>query len=132
MLKEKKNQLSRQVVVTIRSKSERLLTRIFEQGPIVIGRQPECDLVLDFPFLSRSHCQIQEESGHFFIVDLASRNGISHEGERVLRVSVLEKARVQIQDLTIEVQLLKNLAPLVTGEEAIETVVRAPNGAYKK
>lgn len=120
--------------MTIRSKGERLLTRIFEEGPVVIGRQPECDLVLDFPFLSRSHCQVQEESGHFFIVDLASRNGMSHDGERVLRAAILEKTKVQVEDLTIEVQLLKNLAPLVTGEEAIETVVRASGslGAYKK
>jgi phosphoserine phosphatase RsbU/P len=41
---------------------------------IVIGRAPECDIVLD-PFgVSRRHAEIKREGDSFFLVDLASRN----------------------------------------------------------
>jgi phosphoserine phosphatase RsbU/P len=41
---------------------------------IVIGRAPECDIVLD-PFgVSRRHAEIKREGSKFFLVDLGSRN----------------------------------------------------------
>ncbi len=41
----------------------------------VMGRSPECDLVLDVAAVSRRHIILTKENGHFFVKDLGSRNG---------------------------------------------------------
>lgn len=41
-----------------------------------VGRSPENDLVLDFPFMSKKHLKIElSEDGHFYVTDLNSTNG---------------------------------------------------------
>ena len=43
---------------------------------MVIGRAAECDLVLDDPLLSRTHCVVSaRENGDFYLEDLDSTNG---------------------------------------------------------
>src|SRR5262245_19203056 len=42
---------------------------------IVLGRHPECDIVLDVGAVSRQHAQIRRINGEYFIEDLHSRNG---------------------------------------------------------
>lgn len=45
-------------------------------GPsFVIGRDPECDLTINQPFLSRRHCQIVQRDGTYSLEDLKSLNG---------------------------------------------------------
>lgn len=59
-------------------------------GPgAVIGRNPECEVIVDQPSVSRQHARISEENGRFVIRDLNSRNGISVGGQ-VVRESLLE------------------------------------------
>jgi phosphoserine phosphatase RsbU/P len=41
---------------------------------IVIGRLPECSIVLDAPGVSRKHAQIRRQGGEFYLADLRSRN----------------------------------------------------------
>lgn len=43
--------------------------------PLVLGRDPECDLPLDDPGTSRQHIRISLENGHYTIQDLGSKNG---------------------------------------------------------
>ena len=40
----------------------------------VLGRHPECDIVLDAGALSRKHCQLTLEGQDYFVEDLKSRN----------------------------------------------------------
>lgn len=42
---------------------------------IVIGRHPDCSVVIDDPSVSRRHAQIVEKKGKFLLEDLKSRNG---------------------------------------------------------
>ncbi|MCH2181371.1 MAG: SpoIIE family protein phosphatase [Mariniblastus sp.] len=42
---------------------------------IVIGRHPECDIVIDDASVSRHHANISNDNGTFFVMDLESRNG---------------------------------------------------------
>src|SRR5687768_8441979 len=44
-------------------------------GPIVLGRHPECAVVIDVGAVSRHHAQVVYEGGRYFIEDLNSRNG---------------------------------------------------------
>ena len=41
----------------------------------VLGRSPECDVVLDVAAISRRHVILTEENSGFFVQDLGSRNG---------------------------------------------------------
>lgn len=51
--------------------------------PWVIGRNPDCDLRLDSPVISRRHCRLIERDGDVWVQDLASLNGTSLNGEPV-------------------------------------------------
>jgi adenylate cyclase len=49
---------------------------------ILIGRRPQCDIVLAFPNVSSQHCQMEIRNGFWFVQDLNSRNGIKVNGQR--------------------------------------------------
>ena len=49
----------------------------------VLGRSPDCDLVLDSPMVSRRHAELVQEEGEFRIRDLGSANGTFVDGLRV-------------------------------------------------
>jgi len=41
----------------------------------ILGRHPDCDIVIEVGAVSRNHCQAIREGNAYFIEDLASRNG---------------------------------------------------------
>ncbi len=49
----------------------------------VLGRSPDCDVVLEVAAVSRRHVILSEEAGQFFVKDLGSRNGTYINGARV-------------------------------------------------
>lgn len=49
----------------------------------VLGRHPNCQIVLDSPSVSRHHAQILESHGHFYLEDLRSRNRTYLNGNTV-------------------------------------------------
>jgi pSer/pThr/pTyr-binding forkhead associated (FHA) protein len=57
--------------------------------PVVIGRVPECDIMLADERVSRRHCEIRYWDGSFVIKNLKSQNGITVNGERI-EIAVLK------------------------------------------
>jgi Protein of unknown function (DUF3662)/FHA domain len=53
------------------------------ENPLVIGRLPECDIVLNDPNVSRRHAQIAREGTDIVVRDLGSTNGVKVGGKRV-------------------------------------------------
>jgi FHA domain len=56
---------------------------------ILIGRDPEADIAIDDPSMSRRHALIVRRRGRFYLRDLGSANGtyldgVLHNGERAL------------------------------------------------
>jgi len=49
----------------------------------VVGRSPDCDVVVDVAAVSRRHVILTDESGQFFVKDLGSRNGTYINSQRV-------------------------------------------------
>ena len=45
-----------------------------KKGTNVIGRNPECDIVLSIGAVSREHARIVWRNNHFYLEDLKSRN----------------------------------------------------------
>jgi hypothetical protein len=57
-------------------------------APLVIGRLPECAVVLDDTNISRRHAQVAMDDGAVIVTDLGSTNGTFVNGRRVTRATV--------------------------------------------
>jgi len=49
----------------------------------ILGRHPDCQVVIEVGAVSRQHCAVVEENGDYFIEDLKSRNGTFLNSEPV-------------------------------------------------
>ena len=68
-----------------------------ETGARLIGRAPECDVIIDDPLASRHHARITCDIGEALFEDLSSRNGSRINGAVVLEPKLLEHGdRIQI------------------------------------
>ena len=67
----------------------------------ILGRHPDCDIVLDVGAISRQHAQIERRDGQFVVEDLQSRNGTFVNGEAIQGPHVLKEGdRLKICDLS--------------------------------
>jgi len=108
-------------------------TVAFRGNTMVIGRDPQSDVHLDFPMISWHHARLTRESGGILVEDLGSRNGTFVGGFRVSG-KVLAKPGQEIGLGSYRFQLLEG-GELAQRQyqgnltiEAHEVVVNAPNG----
>lgn len=74
---------------------------------VIMGRHPNCEIVLDNVAVSRYHAQILESHGFFFLEDLHSRNGTQLNGTPIEgRTELHENDTICICD--IQMQFLLN------------------------
>lgn len=64
--------------------------------PLVIGRAPDCDVVIRDILLSRRHCTIEPMGDQWIIADLGSKNGTFVQGQPITRHLLSEGDVVQI------------------------------------
>lgn len=70
---------------------------------MVLGRHPDCDIVLDSAAVSRQHAAMLRVNGDYYVEDLGSRNGTFLNGQLVQGRQLLEHGdRLRICDLTLE------------------------------
>lgn len=55
------------------------------QGPVLVGRSPECSVSIRDVLMSRAHCQIEQDGEAWVISDLASKNGTRVYGQPITR-----------------------------------------------
>ncbi|MEK6247066.1 MAG: FHA domain-containing protein, partial [Planctomycetales bacterium] len=48
---------------------------LLDRPKMVMGRHPECEIVIDAGAVSRQHAQVIQEDGKYYVEDLGSRNG---------------------------------------------------------
>lgn len=53
-------------------------------GPLTIGRSPDCDITVKDILLSRKHCRIEQVDGQWIATDLHSKNGTLVDGQPVI------------------------------------------------
>ena len=71
----------------------------FDHGSYLIGRQENCDIVLPSSSVSRQHANIFVKEGRCYIEDLNSANGVTVDGQRVVKQRHLGTAsQVRIGD----------------------------------
>ena len=79
--------------------------RPLSHAPIEIGRDGENDVVLLDTSVSRRHARVEPAGGGYRIVDLDSRNGVLHKGERIKTLGVYSGCSVAIGAFTLEFEL---------------------------
>jgi serine phosphatase RsbU (regulator of sigma subunit)/pSer/pThr/pTyr-binding forkhead associated (FHA) protein len=62
-----------------------------ESDTNVLGRHPQCDIVLESAPVSRQHARISMRDGNYFLEDLNSRNGTYLNGKLVTKVQPLQE-----------------------------------------
>lgn len=104
----KKGPLSREIVIHVFLNGNFQYQKAFAEGPILIGRQPESDLILDQPYVSRNHFRIEEiQDSVFRITNLNSRNGVLIEGQFVDQAMVMDQMKINIEGVDLQIQLGK-------------------------
>jgi serine phosphatase RsbU (regulator of sigma subunit)/pSer/pThr/pTyr-binding forkhead associated (FHA) protein len=99
---------------------------------IVLGRDPECHVVIPMNSVSRRHAQILRTGGHYFIEDLQSRNGtyVNHQaiGQRT---ALKNNDRIRICDFlaTFHETAFPPLPPELAKGGDEEAEVEEPEGS---
>ncbi len=89
----------------------------------VIGRHPECAVVIDEAAVSRRHAQIVKQNGKYLLEDLKSRNG-TYLNRRMIHEAthLLNGDQIQICDTVFTFQLEQPLATVPTAKTQEEPV----------
>jgi pSer/pThr/pTyr-binding forkhead associated (FHA) protein len=72
------------VVLRLRSVDGGRVIDIY-QAEAILGRHSQADIRVAAPDVSRHHCRLRFESGHWYVEDLGSLNGTYVDGELVQR-----------------------------------------------
>lgn len=81
----------------------------FDGGSIVIGRHPDCDIIIDDASVSRRHAKIESDNGVYFIQDLESRNGTYLNSQAIHRSTRLfDGSEINICDVRFVFQVEEN------------------------
>lgn len=104
------------VLRTLKGSTPGQLLRLSESS--VLGRQPDCDIVLDAGAVSRQHARIVRSGADYFVEDLQSRNGTFVNGVRVEgRQKLSENDELKICDLLFSFHEDQRPEPVVQGKE---------------
>jgi len=76
-----------------------------DQRPIVIGRAPDCDLVLRDESVSRNHARITFTDGAWWIQDLGSKNGVKINTYRAARQRLRDGDRIDLGTMRVFVEI---------------------------
>lgn len=89
------------------------------QDTLMIGRHPECEIVVDLPVISQRHAQLNRDGDTYTIVDLGSTNGLMVAGEYVTQKRLQDGDVLHIsEELTLTYQVI----PQTEIAERVETL----------
>ena len=81
----------------------------FDDGKIVIGRHPDCDIIIDDASVSRRHARIEFLDGVYFVEDLDSRNGTLLNSQSVHKsMRLFDGSEIVICDVRFNFHLEEN------------------------
>ncbi|HZW29263.1 MAG TPA: SpoIIE family protein phosphatase [Isosphaeraceae bacterium] len=117
---------SQNIVPTLQVISGPLSGRLFtlDREVTVIGRNPECDLVLQPKSVSRKHAAIQRRNGGFLLKDIGSTRGTFVNGQRVTQPVVLQDGHtIQIGEVLLSFS--SRVVQISDGDDEQSTVYAA-------
>jgi pSer/pThr/pTyr-binding forkhead associated (FHA) protein len=102
-------------------------TREFSSGELILGRAPECQVVLKDFGISRQHAKLIADPGGVRIMDLGSKNGTKVNGALVTQAPLRDGDKVSLGSLEIQFGRTAE-AKVAFADEPIEasgTIVRS-------
>jgi pSer/pThr/pTyr-binding forkhead associated (FHA) protein len=75
--------------------------KVIAKSRFLIGRNQDCDLLVDDTIASREHAVLRETRGRFVLEDLKSRNGTLVNGKRISSVTLADGDEIRIGDCRI-------------------------------
>jgi hypothetical protein len=89
------------------SRDGKILNRFDLNGRVLIGRDPDNDLLLRSRQVSRYHAAIMATAeGHYYVADLNSANGVHVNGERIERCLLGDGDVLRIGQFELKVELV--------------------------
>lgn len=80
--------------------------QIAVHGPVIVGRNPGCDIVIGAGYVSGRHARFTLMGQNLFVEDLGSTNGTTVNGQRIFEpVALRDKDVVTIGDVALRVRL---------------------------
>src|SRR5690242_12524933 len=73
--------------------------------PAVLGRDPQCDVVINDHQISRQHCRIEPQKDGVLVIDLNSRNGLYVNGQRLMRHLLKPGEVLKIGDAILRLEI---------------------------
>ncbi len=93
-----------------------------EGRSVVLGRHPDCDIVLDSSSVSRQHARLVVDEGTYYVEDLRSRNGTYVNGQAVVDRQVLrDNDELAICDMVFSFHLAPPTGPLLGADSETST-----------
>ena len=86
------------------------------QSSQVIGRDPQCDIVLPDPGVSKRHAELRVENGELWLKDLGSSNGTYVNGVRIQRQELQLGDKVSFYQFIAEIGIGQKSLTLVKSE----------------
>ena len=74
--------------------------------PAVLGRDPQCDVVINDHQISRQHCRIEPQQDGVLVIDLNSRNGVYVNGQRLMKHLLKPGEVLEIGGATLRLQVV--------------------------
>jgi predicted component of type VI protein secretion system len=71
------------------------------EGPVLVGRSPECTVAIRDILLSRLHCKIEPTTGGWAVVDIDSKNGTRIGGSVITRQTLQDGDVIRVGKSTI-------------------------------
>lgn len=90
-----------------------------QKDSLILGRHPECDIVINCPVVSKRHAQLTWDKNAYVIEDLGSTNGLSLAGTLIRRKRLEDGDLLSIQD---DVTLSYHIIPQTDIAEPPETL----------
>lgn len=99
-------------------------------GPAtVLGRHPNCDVVIDVGAVSRHHAKILQIGGQYYVEDLNSRNGTFVNGELVHARQQLEPGdRIRVCDISFQ---FGDTEPQIDEEPSVVRIEENPDDSSR-
>ena len=76
------------------------------ENTALIGRHPDCDIVILEPGVSRKHARIYRKDEQLFLTDENSTNGTYWNGKPISQIPISEDGELQIYDVFFSVKVI--------------------------
>ena len=108
--------------------------KIKDNDELTVGRNNDCNIILDFPTVSRKHLKVRMEHGRIYITDLGSANGTYFNKTKIEHNTQIEMRnydKITLGDCEEKIRFITKLTKQ-TKEYEIEKKKRHRSRSYSK